>query len=201
MTSGVLLWIATSGIVQGVIIGGVLAFLSATVIMNAVARTITQTVNGWQSVPVAGRPGNGVLVRAASAKALPVVNVFEEAAYWTTTKDNEGAALTGDHDYVLTFPPDGLPPSGAFWSLTATDLTGYQISNPVGRSSIDDRTALSPNPDGSIDVYLQRNVQPGHEDNWLPTPSGRFKLWLRSYLPGPAIVDGSYRVPPVVRAK
>src|SRR5664280_3142819 len=53
--------------------------------MNAAARAITTTVNGWSSIRKCGQPGNGILVRAACAKALPVVNVVEEAAYWTTT--------------------------------------------------------------------------------------------------------------------
>ena len=27
--------------------------------------------------------------------------------------------------------------------------------------------------------------------------SGNFKLWLRAYLPGPAILNGTYQMPPV----
>jgi hypothetical protein len=38
-----------------------------------------------------------VLVRAALQKALPVVNVFEEAAYWTATRDGTGKRLSGEH--------------------------------------------------------------------------------------------------------
>ena len=89
--ASVLAWVSGSGVVQGVIIGATLAFLTAIVVMNAVGRTITTTINGWNSVVKVGRPGNGILVRAASAKALPAVNVFEEAAYWTTTRDGSGA--------------------------------------------------------------------------------------------------------------
>jgi hypothetical protein len=37
--------------------------------------------------------------------------------------------------------------------------------------------------------------------NWLPTPSGNFKLMLRAYLPGAAILNGTYRVPQVVQAQ
>ena len=83
-----------SGVVQGVIIGATLAFLTAILIMNAAARAITTTVNGWSSIRRCGQPGNGILVRAACAKALPVVNVFEEAAYWTTTRDGAGRTLS-----------------------------------------------------------------------------------------------------------
>jgi hypothetical protein len=198
--AGVFGWISQSGVVQGVIIGATLAFLTAVLVMNGVARTITTTVNGWSSIRKVGQPGNGVLVRAASAKALPVVNVFDEAAYWTTTKDGAGRTLNGSHGYVLRFPTGQLPPSDAFWSLTITDIVGYMVSNPTGRSSFDDRSNLAKNADGSIDVYLQHETPTGHEQNWLSTPAGKFKLTLRAYLPGAAILNGTYRVPPVVRA-
>jgi hypothetical protein len=58
-----------------------------------------------------------------------------------------------------------------------------------------------PNADGSIDIYIQNTAPAGHESNWLPAPSGDFKLWLRVYLPGAAILDGKYNVPPVVEVK
>ncbi len=196
-----LAWFSQSGVVQGIIIGATLAFLTAILIMNAVVRAITKTVNGWSSIRKCGQPGNGILVRAACAKALPVVNVFEEAAYWTTTRDGSGRTLSGRHEYVLTFPAGQLPPNDAFWSLTMTDVVGYMVNNPINRSSFDDRSNLAKNADGSIDVYLQQEAPAGHEQNWLPTPSGKFKLMLRAYLPGAAILNGTYRVPPVVEAQ
>ena len=67
-----------------------LAFLTTILILDSVARAETTTVNGWSSIRKAGQPGNGLLVRAALQKALPVVNVFEEAAYWTTSVDGAG---------------------------------------------------------------------------------------------------------------
>lgn len=192
-------WIAHSGVVQGIIIGATLAFLTAVLILNGVIRTITTTVNGWSSVPRCGRPDNGILIRAASAKALPAANVFEEAAYWTATIDGSGGRLLGGNDYRLSFPAGQLPPNAAFWSLSVTDAVGYMVRNQLGRSSVDDRSGLVQNPDGSTDIYLQRQSPAGHERNWLPTPAGRFKLMLRAYLPGDDVLDGSYRVPPVVR--
>ena len=95
--------------------GATFAYLTAFLIMNVVSRTITTTVNGWSSIRKCGQPGNGILVRAACAKALPVVNVFEEAAYWTTTRDGLGHRLSGQNDYVLHFPAGQLrrmTPSG-----------------------------------------------------------------------------------------
>jgi hypothetical protein len=199
--AGVLSWISGSGVVQGLIIGATLAFLTAILIMNAVARSITTTVNGWRSIRKCGQPGNGILVRAACAKALPAVNVFEEAAYWTTTRDGSGRTLSGLYQYVLNFPAGQLPPNDAFWSLTITDVVGYMVNNAINRSSFDDRSNLAKNADSSIDIYLQQEAPTGHEQNWLPAPSGKFKLMLRAYLPGAAILNGTYRVPPVVEAQ
>ncbi|HEX7658573.1 MAG TPA: DUF1214 domain-containing protein [Pseudonocardiaceae bacterium] len=186
---------------QGIIIGATLAYLTAILIMNTVLRTITTTVNGWSAILRCGQPGNGVLVRAACAKALPAVNVFEEAAYWTTTTDGSGHTLSGTHDYLLRFPAGQLPPNDAFWSLTMTDVVGYMVSNPINRSSFDDRSDLAKNADGSIDIYLQREEPNGHRQNWLPTPSGKFKLMFRAYLPGAAVLDGTYQVPPVAKVR
>lgn len=194
-------WIAHSGVVQGVIIGAALAFLTAILVMNAVVRTITTTANGWSAIRTCGLPSNGILVRAACAKALPVVNVFEEAAYWTARVDGSGQRLSGRHEYVLQFAAGQLPPNDAFWSLTVTDVVGYMVSNPLHRSSVDDRTGLVKNADGSIDIHLQHKAPVGHEQNWLPTPSGRFKLMLRAYLPAAAILDGTYRVPQVTKVR
>ena len=186
-------------VVQGVIIGAVLAFLTAQVIMNAVMRSVTTTVNGWSITLKAGQPGNGILLRAACARTLPAVNVVEEAAYWTTTRDSAGQRLNGQRDYVLRFPAGQLPPNDAFWSLTMTDVVGYMEPNPINRYSLGSRSGLAPNADGSIDIYIQRTAPTGHESNWLPAPAGNFKLMLRAYLPGRAILDGAYHVPPVER--
>lgn len=197
--SAFLSWVASSGVVQGVIIGVTLAFITTILILDAVAKAETTTANGWSSIRRAGQPGNGLLVRAALQKALPVVNVFEEAAYWTTGVDSAGQKLRAVHSYRLHFPPGQLPPNGAFWSLTATDTVGYIVSSPSGRSSVDDHSGLVSNPDGSVDVQLQSQAPSGPAQNWLPTPPGVFRLMLRAYLPGAAILDGSYDVPPVVR--
>ena len=186
---------------KAIIVGAVLAFLTAQVMMNAVVRAMTTTVNGWSTTMKAGQPGNGLLVRAAFARTLPAVNVAQEAAYWTTTVDSAGRTLNGQREYVLQFPAGQLPPNEAFWSLTMNDVVGYMVSNPIDRYSVGSRSGLVPNADGSIDIYIQRTAPAGHESNWLPAPAGNFKLMLRAYLPGRAILDGEYHVPPVKKVR
>lgn len=199
--SGVLAWVAGSGVVQGLIIGATLAYLTTVLILDVVAKAETRTVHGWRAIRKVGHPGNGVLVRAALQKALPVVNVFEEAAYWTASRDGAGKRLSGQHAYRLHFPAGQLPPGDAFWSLTATDTAGYMVSSPTGRSSVDDHSGLVKNADGSLDILLQSRQPSGAAQNWLTTPPGRFKLMLRAYLPGAAILDGNYEVPPLVEVR
>jgi hypothetical protein len=73
------------------------------------------------------------------------------------------------------------------------------VSSPTGRSSVDDHSGLVTHLDGSVNILLQSHAPSGQGQNWLPIPTGRFRLMLRAYLPGAAIVNGRYDVPPVVR--
>src|ERR1700682_1216513 len=92
-----------SHLVQPIILGAVLAFLTANILMNAAVKAVTTTVNGWSIVLKIGRPGNGVLLQAGCAKILPGTNLAPEAAYWTTVVDGAGRRLNGQHGYVLNF--------------------------------------------------------------------------------------------------
>ena len=187
------LWsgISVTHIVQGIIIGGVLAFITA----HFVGRTKIKEVNGWLTMYGFGVPGNGMLLRAASYQIFPgPVNVPQEAMYWTTS-------VAGGGNYIMHFSPDGLPPNDAFWSLTMSDANNDFVKNPIDRYIVNDRSKLVQNSDGSTDIYLQNTAPTGHESNWLPAPRGKFILWLRVYMPGAAILDGSYKVPPVLKVQ
>ena len=94
--------------------------------------------------------------------------------YWTTTKDGTGQKFTGAHGYILHFPPGGVPPNNAFWSLTMSDGKNHFVANPINRYSVSDRSGLGPNADGSVDIYIQNTAPAGHESNWLPAPTGDF---------------------------
>jgi hypothetical protein len=184
-----------NGLVQGFFVG----FGLAVVTIDVVARIKITKVNGWITVFGCGVPGNGMFTRAAHARIFPgPVNVPQEAMYWRTSVDGAGHTLSGEHDYILHFPLDGLPPNEAFWSLTMADAKERFVANPINRYCVGDRSGLAPNADGSIDIYLQKTAPAGHESNWLPAPTRRFRLWLRAYIPGAVILDGRYTVPPVV---
>lgn len=188
-------------VVLGILAGGVLTLLTAGVLINAQVKAMQTTTNGWSITMQCGEAGNGILLRAACAETLPAVNLPQEAVYWTATVDGAGQTLTGAHDYLLHFPPGELPPNQAFWSLTMTSTKGEMVANPSNRYSVGDRSGLVQGADGSLDIYIQHTAPAGHEANWLPAPSGNFKLWLRVYQPGAAILSGAYHVPPVVEVQ
>ena len=56
--------------------------------------------------------------------------------------------------------------------------------------------------DGSLIVYFQKS-SPGKEKegNWLPTPDGPFFCVLRIYGPGENVINGTYKVPPMIANK
>jgi len=185
-------------IVQGVISGGVLAFITFQIIAHA----YVTKVNGWSTMFRCGEPGNGVLLRAACASEFPgPINVPQEAMYWRTKVDSAGQKLSGQHDYIMHFPAGQLPPNRAFWSLTMGNARNQFVGNRIHRYSVSDRSGLVPNADSSVEIYIQNAAPAGHESNWLPAPTGNFILWLRVYLPGATILDGKYKAPPVVETR
>ncbi|MGE7435674.1 DUF1254 domain-containing protein [Kitasatospora sp. NPDC001175] len=139
------------------------------------------------------------LIRAAAAHTGLWGNHAYEATYATTHDDAAGKPLTGAHSYTLRL--DDPPPVDAFWSLTVYELPDRRLTeNPIGRYSIGDRTqGLAYGEDGSLTLVLQheRPAEPAETANWLPTPAGEFRPILRMYQPRAAVLDGSYRLPPL----
>ncbi len=187
-----------NALVQGVLVG----FGLAVVTVEILARIKATKINGWITMFGCGVPGNGMFLRAACAQIfLGPVNVTAGSDVLEDAGDGAGHMLSGEHNYIMHFPPDGLPPNDAFWSLTMGDAKNRFVANPINRYSVSDRSGLVPNADGSVDIYIQNTAPTGHESNWLPAPAGKFILWLRVYMPGATILNGTYKVPPIVRVR
>ena len=132
-------------------------------------------------------------------------NVKAVSVYFAVPKDDKGELLDGSkHDYQITFAADAIPPAKNFWSWTMYKTPQrWLVDNPINRYSIGSSTpGLKTADDGSITIYFQAK-SPGKdkESNWLPAPEGPFWLVLRTYGPGKSILDKTWKLPPVKRAK
>jgi len=157
--------------------------------------------NGWGFTTKTGIYGTDYLMRALVTAIGLGANRPQDAVYPTSLKDAEGRKYNGANKYVLRFAKGQLPPALGFWSLTMYDANYFFVANPLDRYSISARQNLKSNPDGSTDLYIQKD-SPGKdkESNWLPAPSGDFVLMMRLYWPNeknPSIINGSWKIPPV----
>jgi hypothetical protein len=183
----------------GIALGVVLVFLIGGTLVSAESSAMMTTSNGWFTYSECGKIGINILEQAVCAAALPGANVPQEAVYWQAYFDSAGNKLSGQHSYVLQFPAGGLPPNGAFWSVTMYYVNHTMVNNPINRFWVTGTSGLVSNANGSVDIYIQ-NIPPLDNEtmNWLPAPTGDYLLFLRVYLPGAAILNGSYKVPPVI---
>ena len=127
----------------------------------------------------------------------------EQAVYAMAWCDETGAALDGSGAYVLHVTE--LPASLQGWSLTAYDLKGALIANPLDRHAFTDRSPLARNADGSIDILVTATepATGAERQNWLPVTEGEgFTLAWRFFAPDPAsvagLLDGSGTQPPKI---
>jgi hypothetical protein len=166
-----------------------------------------KNINGWGFTTKTGQYGTNYIQRALITAIGLGANLPEDAVYPVSQKSGGGIlarAYDGGEKYVMRFEKGQTPPVNGFWSLTMYDANYFFVANPLNRYSISPRQALKSNPDGSIDLYIQKD-SPGadKESNWLPAPAGKFILMLRLYWPNqtkPSILDGSWVIPPVQRA-
>lgn len=156
-------------------------------------------VNGWLVNALAGAYGADYLFRAAMTQLGLGANIAQEALYPATFTDNNGKPLNGNNSYLIHFEPGQTPPVDAFWSITMYNDKSLFVDNPINRYSIGKYTeGLSNNSDGSTDIIIQHN-SPGKdkESNWLPSSEGSFNMIMRTYLPQPGILNGTWSLPSV----
>lgn len=170
--------------------------------MLATEPRLSPIVDGW-ALPTSGMGvyGTDYLRRAVVAKVGLGANLPEDAIYPVAYLDADGAAPSGDNDYVLHFAAGALPPADAFWSVTMYDQEGFPVPNELERYAIGDRDPLQYNDDGSLDILIQHD-DPGDDRraNWLPSPRGPIGLTLRLYGPRPEALDGSWTPPLLTQA-
>jgi hypothetical protein len=161
--------------------------------------------NGWTFSTKTGIYGTDYLQRAFVTAIGLGANRPQDAVYPTSEADTEGKPYNGSNKYVMHFDKGQLPPAKGFWSLTMYNAEYFFVANPLNRYSISARQNLKANADGSTDLYIQTE-SPGtdKESNWLPAPKDKFILMLRLYWPQetpPSIIDGTWKIPPVMKAQ
>jgi len=163
-----------------------------------------RNVNGWRYTTRAGRYGTDYIQRALVSAIGLGANRPEDAIYPVSVKSGGGLLARkydGSNKYLMRFPKGLSPPVKGFWSLTMYDENYFFVPNPINRFSISARNHLKSNPDGSVDLLIQKE-SPGaaKESNWLPAPAGKFILMLRMYWPetsAPTLLNGSWKIPEV----
>lgn len=157
----------------------------------------------WTTIRNGARFGTDYFSRTAVAKSNIYVNKPNEATYFYQDLDANGSRLDGSQRYTVTFAK-GEPPVKGFWSLTLYDAQHFFFPNPVDRFSLGTKNQdLVRGADGSLTVYVQPDPpsDPALQGNWLPSPRGApFSLYVRTYWPDAAILDGAWSPPAVAPA-
>ncbi len=168
--------------------------------------TGSHMVQGWQ-YPSAdtGTYGTNFALRAGVALAGLGALPPSEAVYLSAVTDSKMQALTGAASYRVRVPGSGIP-AKSFWSLTMYQIEPdgrlFFTDNPINRYAVGDRTpGMVKNSDGSMDIVVQNRIPADEREkaNWLPAPSGGFRMILRAYLPTDALRDGKAALPLVER--
>jgi len=141
-------------------------------------------------------------LRARLSIDAPGCHAAVEAVYAALLTGADGSVLSGENAYRLHFPAGGIPPVGAFWSITMYAMPEWRlVENPINRYAIGSNfeTALHYGEDGSLSILLQQERPTSGDSNWLPTPPGQFMLLCRLYQPGPDLIMGKYSLPNAVQ--
>jgi hypothetical protein len=172
--------------------------------IQAAFKSAGKPINGWTFTTDTGLYGTKYLDRALITYFGLGANRPQDAVYPTSETDADGRPYSGAHKYVMHFNKGELPPVNGFWSLTMYDANYFFVDNALNRYNLSQRNKLTPNADGSVDLYIQHDNPGGDKEaNWLPAPEGKFVLMLRLYWPketNPSIIDGTWK-PPAVTAQ
>ena len=165
-------------------------------------KTISDTVNGWRGSLASGRCSFDWALNAANTKTQVGTEVADQVFYVNTAVDVDDQTLDGANDYVVYFEPGQTPPVAGMWNIAMYDDSMLFVANEIDRVSIGSTTdGLTPNPDGSLTIYLQHTKPEGDRaSNWLPAPAGTFNLTMRYYTPLAPILTKNYKVPAVRKA-
>ena len=163
----------------------------------------TVTQNGWFIPRNVGAYGLDYAQRAIVAWDGAGADLPQDMLIATTTTDANGLSLDSVHRYVLHFDRNQLPPENAGWAVAAIATAPQPARTAVRlelRNMLSEADRPRLNPDGSLDILIQRLPPKGMRNNWLPPPTGPFQLRMQLTWPKEAALDGSW-VPPAVQRR
>jgi hypothetical protein len=164
----------------------------------------TKPVNGWSLV----NPDQNLLSPGVNFRARALLthwgigtNPAEISIYACASFDGDGDRLDGGQSYVLHFAAGDLPGfrKGGFWSITPyVGESLLLVENAEERYSINDKSSLVYNSDGSLDVFFAEKAPKGAPiENFLPISRGISNITLRVYLPDEKALTGAWTPPPI----
>ena len=160
---------------------------------------------GFFFIPTYNPKSGNFYIRAAIEDPRPILghegipgHHFQISLAQENTSLPSFQRFDGNNRYVLHFDKGKSPPAEAFWSLTMYNEKQLLVANPLERYSIGDRDKPHPNPDGSLDIYVQHD-SPGKdkESNWLPAPKENFTVILRIYSPKAELLERRWEPPAI----
>ncbi len=171
--------------------------------LEAEARSAPVKESGWRVVTRTGDWGTDYPLRALVAAVALGSNLATDEVCPVAVEDESGAPLDGARSYVVHLAKAQMPARGP-WSLTMYDERMFFTESALQRHALP-AGELAANADGSVDLLIQPD-SPGadRESNWLPSRPGRIVLMFRLYWPNqrpPSLFDGSWKPPPVRRAR
>jgi hypothetical protein len=183
---------------------------------------LIRIVNGVGVVPVPGQPGWTQFNINKEDKAEGRLYVYENADgmidyqrraaidYWAWCMpagfpgatlynaafvDSDNRPIESTKNYRIRMPKDF--PAREFWSVFAYDgHTRTFIANSMKGRHLSSLDKLAKNADGSTDIYIGPTAPKGLESNWIQSiPGISLFVGVRTYGPGEALLDGTYKIP------
>ncbi|CAM6858633.1 DUF1254 domain-containing protein [Klebsiella michiganensis] len=159
----------------------------------------SQVRDGWSYVRGLDDFGYNYPLRSLVAGPYLGGQGEKEAVYPIRYNDKDNNPLSGQNTYTINLVTQ--PPVNAFWSITIYDAdTKMLVENPVNRYKVgSDTKGLAKEKDGSLKIVISHEKPTGKDVNWLPAPEHNFYLLFRMYQPKEAVMDGSWKLPEVVK--
>ncbi len=155
--------------------------------------------------------GTEFYYRAMVAVAALAANPVSIAVYPRANTDSNGTQLYGGtgadgtyNRYKLHIDPNNWPQTKdyGFWSITLYGEDNFFYDNKDDIYNITDRTKVTHNDNGSLDIYIQHEEPAeAYRKNWLPAPADYFHLIFRIYYPVERITKNQWTMPSITLIK